>query len=129
MPSSCPVSGSCTGAAAQVQAWTISLKCSAAKTCTAWSAASAVPIALVPAPFSLHRAPSVKFIESAAAMRTLAFPPIHSSSPSASLMTMRCADSSAMAVRLSSITGNAAASGCTFQRADVSSSSARTGAR
>ncbi len=129
MPSSRPLSGSCTGAAAQVQLCTISLKCSAAKTCTAWSAARAVPIALVPAPFSLHRAPSVKFIESAAAMRTFALPPIHSRSPSASLTTIRWADSSAMAVRLSSIKGRAAPSGCTSRRDEVSSSSARTGAR
>ena len=70
-PSMRPVSGSCTGAAAHVHACTTSLKCSAANTWTAWSAASAVPIAFVPAPPSLHSAPTAKFIEFAAASRTL----------------------------------------------------------
>ncbi len=73
-PSSRPVSGSMTGAAAQVQRCTGSVKCSAAKTCTACSAASAVPTALVPAPDSLHSAPSTKFMSSAARLRSWASP-------------------------------------------------------
>ena len=65
-PITWPVSGSWTGAAAQVHCCTTSLKCSEANTWTACSAASAVPIAFVPAPPSLHSVPSAKFIESAA---------------------------------------------------------------
>ena len=42
---------------------------------------SAVPIAFVPAPASLQRAPSTKFIASAAVERTLASPSSHSSRP------------------------------------------------
>ena len=99
------MSGSCTGAAAHVHACTTSLKCSAANTCTAWSAASAVPIAFVPAPPSLHSAPTAKFIEFAAASRTAGAPSSHSSVPSASLTTIRCAASSAIPARHSRISG------------------------
>ena len=49
-PSVSPVSGSRTGAALQVHSWTETAKCSAEKTCSGCPAASAVPIALVPAP-------------------------------------------------------------------------------
>ena len=110
-PMRSPVSGSCTGAAAQVHACTTSLKCSAAKTWTAWSAASAVPIALVPAPPSLHSAPTAKFIEFAAARRTWGAPSSHSSVPSASLTTIRCAASSEIPARHSRISGATDSSG------------------
>ena len=123
-----PVSGSCTGAAAHVHACTTSLKCSAANTWTAWSAASAVPIALVPAPPSLHSAPTAKFIEFAAASRTWGAPSSHSSVPSASLTTIRCAASSAIPARHSRISGATDTSGWTSQRAAASSSSATDGA-
>jgi hypothetical protein len=65
------------------------LKCSAANTCTAWSAASAVPIAFVPAPPSLHSVPSAKFIDSAARIRMWASPSISRIMPVASLTTIR----------------------------------------
>ena len=52
-------------------------------------AASAVPMALVPAPPSLQSVPSAKFIESAACMRTLGLPSTHSRIPLASETTMR----------------------------------------
>ena len=65
------MSGSWIGAAEHVQRCTTSLKCSGPKTCTAWSAAIAVPIAFVPAPGSLHSVPSVKFMWSAARRRRL----------------------------------------------------------
>ena len=89
MPSSSPVSGSWIGAAEHVQRWTGSLKCSGPKTCTAWSAAIAVPIAFVPAPGSLHSTPSAKFIFSAARRRTAPEPSMLSSTPLASLTTIR----------------------------------------
>ena len=127
-PSNAPLSGSCTGAAAHVQAWTTSLKCSAANTCTAWSAARAVPIAFVPAPLSLHSAPMAKFIEFAAASRTPGAPSSQSSVPSASLTTIRCAASSAMPARHSRISGATDTRGWTSQRAAASSSSATDGA-
>ena len=127
-PSTRPVSGSCTGAAAQVHACTTSLKCSAANTWTAWSAASAVPIAFVPAPLSLHSAPTAKFIEFAAESRTPGAPSSHSSVPSASLTTIRCAASSAMPAKHSRISGATVTSGWTSQRAAASSSSATDGA-
>ena len=123
-----PVSGSCTGAAAQVHDWTISLKCSEANTWTACSAASAVPMALVPAPPSLHSVPSAKFIESAACMRTLGLPSTHSRMPLASETTMRCRDSSADAARQARMSGAVSASGWISHRAVVSSASATTGA-
>ena len=127
-PSTSPVSGSWTGAAAHVHACTTSLKCSAANTCTAWSAASAVPIAFVPAPLSLHSAPTAKFIEFAAASRTRGDPSSHSSIPSASLTTIRCAASSAIPAKHSRTSGAADTSGWTSQRAATSSSSATDGA-
>jgi hypothetical protein len=68
-------------------------------------------MALVPALLSLHRAPSVKFIESAARERTLASPSTASSIPAASLTTIRCSDSLAMEAKQSRISGAAAASG------------------
>src|SRR5450755_4897112 len=58
-----------------------SVKCSAANTCTAYWAATAVPIALVPAPDSLHRAPSMKFISSAARLRSRSSPWMRSNMP------------------------------------------------
>ncbi len=64
-PSTCPVRGSCTGAAAQVQGWTRRMKCSAANTCTGRSTATAVPGAFVPTADSAQRAPGTKFIRSA----------------------------------------------------------------
>ena len=127
-PITLPVSGSLTGAAAHVHAWTTSLKCSVANTCTACSAASAVPIAFVPAPPSLHSVPSAKFIESAACILTDAFPSSHSRTPFWSETTIRWRDSSALAARQERISGAITASGWTSQRADVSSASATTGA-
>src|SRR5919197_480245 len=59
----------------------------------------AVPMAFVPAPCSFHRAPSAKFIASAARERTLALPSSWSRTPAASLRAMRCSDSSAMLPR------------------------------
>ena len=47
-PSTRPVRGSCTGAAAQVHGCTRRMKCSAANTCTGRSTATAVPGAFVP---------------------------------------------------------------------------------
>ena len=70
-----------TGAAEHCQRWTGSVKCSAAKTCTAWAAAIAVPIAFVPADGSLHSAPSTKFMSSAARFRSCASPLMLSSTP------------------------------------------------
>ncbi len=83
------MSGSWIGAAEQTQRWTGSWKCSGPKTWTAWSTASAVPIALVPAPGSLHSVPSAKFMTSAARMRIVALPSMLSRTPSASLTTIR----------------------------------------
>ena len=88
-PSSSPVSGSWIGAALHVQRCTGSLKCSGPNTCTAWSTASAVPIAFVPAPGSLHSVPSAKFMSAAARRRTPALPSIVISRPVASLITIR----------------------------------------
>ena len=127
-PITSPVSGSWTGAAAQVQRWTISLKCSEANTWTACLAAIAVPIALVPAPPSDHSVPSAKFIESAARSRTVALPSTHSSTPLASETTIRCWDSSAVAARHERISGAISASGWISQRAEASSASATCGA-
>ena len=88
-PITAPVSGSWIGAALQVQRCTGSEKCSGPKTWTAWSSASAVPIALVPAPPSLHRVPSAKFMSPAARRRTCAEPSIVISMPLASETTIR----------------------------------------
>ena len=110
-PSRPPVSGSLIGAAAHVQRCTGSVKCSAAKTWTACSAASAVPTALVPAPASLHSAPSTKFISSAARLRSVTSPRMLSSIPEASLMTMRWSASTDATDMHSSISGAAIASG------------------
>ena len=88
-PISAPVSGSWIGAAEQTQACTGSLKCSAPNTWTAWSTATAVPIAFVPAPRSLHSVPSAKFIESAARRRIAGLPSMQSRTPSASDRTIR----------------------------------------
>ena len=88
-PTSSPVSGSWIGAAEQTQRWTGSWKCSGPKTCTAWSTATAVPIAFVPAPGSLHSVPSAKFMTSAARMRIAALPSMLSRTPFASLITIR----------------------------------------
>ena len=73
-------------------------------------------------------APTAKFIELAAARRTLGEPSSHSSVPSASLMTIRWAASSAMPAMHSRISGALETSGCTSQRAAASSSSATSGA-
>ena len=87
-----------------------------------------MPIALVPAPPSLHRVPSAKFIESAARIRTLGLPSTQSRMPLASLTTIRWPDSSALAARQDRISGAISASGWISQRAEVSSASATTGA-
>ena len=95
-PMTSPVSGSTTGAAEHVQRWTGSVKCSAAKTWTAWPAATAVPIAFVPAEVSLHSAPSMKFMSSAARFRSVVSPLMLRSIPSASETTSRLSDSSSV---------------------------------
>ncbi len=111
-PSSAPVSGSWIGAAEQVQRCTGSLKCSGPNTWTAWLAAIAVPIALVPAPPSLHSTPSAKFIISAARRRTAPEPSMASSTPSASLITIRYPASSAISDRHAWISEACRLSGC-----------------
>ena len=64
-----PVSGSCTGAAAQVQAWTVRTRCSAEWIDTGASTASAVPIAFVPMASSDQRMPGASPTASAAAQQ------------------------------------------------------------
>jgi hypothetical protein len=127
-PSRQPLSGSWIGAAEHVQRWTTSLKCSGPKTWTAWSAAIAVPMALVPAPGSLQSVPSVKFMWSAARMRRCALPSTLSRTPLASVTTTRWSVSSATAARHSWMIPAARESGCSAQSICVSSSSATIGA-
>ena len=86
MPSTRPVSGSCTGAPEHVQPWTARLKCSAEKICTGWSTAIAVPTPFVPVASSRQRRPGTKPMSSDAAS-TLGCPADHSRQPSASPMT------------------------------------------
>ena len=83
------MSGSWIGAAEHTQRWTGSWKCSGPNTWTAWSTATAVPIALVPAPGSLHSVPSAKFMTSSARSRIAGLPSMLSSTPFASLITIR----------------------------------------
>ena len=116
IPRSLPSSGSWTGAAEHVQPCTTSLRCSAAWTCTGWSAATAVPIRVgARASFAPERAlDEVHRIGGCRAQ--LALPSTHSRRPSASLTTMRCSLSSATDPSHSRISGAAASSGWASQR-------------
>ena len=110
-PSSVPVSGSCTGAAAQVQEWTVRTRCSAEWICTGSSTASAVPIAFVPIASSDQRIPGASPTESAARSRLCA-PSRQRMVPSASVTIMTCTASSAMLTSVLRSSGRTAPSGC-----------------
>lgn len=110
-PSTRPVRGSCTGAAAHVHGCTRRMKCSAAKTCTDRSNATAVPGAFVPTADSAQRAPGTKFIRSARRL-VAASPSTHSSLPCASHTASRCSPSEANVPSNSRTNGITRASGC-----------------
>lgn len=125
-PSSLPVRGSRTGAAAQVHGCTRRLKCSAPKTCTGSPVATAVPGALVPIADSAHRAPGTKPRPSAR-RRVAGSPSTHNRLPRASHTASRCAPCAANAPTRSRNSGITRASGCSsrYDRSSASASSTR----
>ncbi len=123
-PSTRPVRGSRTGAAAQVQEWTRRLKCSAPKTWTGSPTTTAVPGALVPITDSDQRAPGTK--PSRSARRSVAdSPSTQSRLPRASHTASRCEPCAANAPTRSRNSGITRASGC-CARYDRRSASARS---
>ena len=123
-----PLSGSCSGAALHVQPCTGVAKCSAEKTCSAWSSASAVPIAFVPAAASLQREPRCRWT-SVARSSIAASPSSHSSVPSASHTRTTCSPSVRTSSSRSRSTASAADSGERAQRSLASSIPIASGAR
>ena len=109
-PTIAPLSGSCTGAAAQVHAWTARTRCSAEWIDTGASTASAVPIAFVPMASSDQVVPGASPTASALDRR-LAAPSRHRTVPSASVTTMMCTASSAMLTSVLRSIGSTALSG------------------
>ncbi|CAM5255070.1 hypothetical protein SAURM35S_05208 [Streptomyces aurantiogriseus] len=87
------------------------MKCSAAKTCTGRSTATAVPGAFVPTALSAHRAPGTKFIRPAF-RRVAGWPSTHSRLPCASHTARRCSPSAANVPISSRNRGITRASGC-----------------
>ena len=102
--------GSCTGAAEQLHGWTGRRKCSLPQIWTAWSTASAVPGALVPATSSAQRAPSTKCMP-AAWLRSRESPSTHSIRPPASVTATIIWSASASSTSRRRITGMTGASG------------------